>query len=109
MKALRANDLVYRVIEDDPPGEGLHTWKVAAVSVMSASAKQIKLKTNFHGHFRTRYDPSALGRVFFETPLQAIQYFLIERREEIVSLDRRRKEAERAIAWAAAQEGMRPL
>ena len=105
---LRAGHLVYRVLEDDPPGEGPFTWKVAAVVVEHASAKQIKLKTYFSGRFRVKYDSTALGRVFFETPLQAIQHFLIEQRLEVESLDRRRTEAARAVAWAVDQEGMKP-
>jgi len=103
---LAAGTVVYRVIEDDPP-EGQHTWKVVARIVERASKKQVKLKTNFSGLARTLFDPSAFGRLFFETPLQAIQAFLTERRLEAESLDRRRKEAERAIAWATSQEDMR--
>lgn len=104
---LAAGTVVYRVIEDDPP-EGQHTWKVAARVVERASKKQIKLKVNFTGLARTLFDPDAFGRLFFETPLQAIQAFLIERRLEAESLDRRRKEADRAITWAEGQAGMRP-
>lgn len=105
--ALRAGALVYRVIEDDPPDKGPHTWKVTSVVVASASAKQIKLKIYFPGLYRTRFDPDALGRVFFETPLQALQHFLIAQRMEIEALDRRRVEAARAVAWAVGQEGMK--
>lgn len=97
---LKAGDLVYRVIEVDPPGEGRNTWKVASVVVERASAKQIKLKTYFAGLWRTTFDPDALGRAFFETPLRAVQAFLTAQHHEIESLDRHRKEAERAIAWA---------
>lgn len=105
---LRAGDLVYRVVEVDPPPDdrGPHTWKAAAVVVERASAKQIKLKTPFTGLMRTIYAPSEFGRVFFETPLQAIEFFLTERQLEIQSLDRRRKEFERAIEWATSQEGV---
>lgn len=106
--ALKADCLVYRVIEIDPPDEGRHTWEVACVTVEHASAKQIKLKTSFSGIFAKRFKPDALGRIFFETPLQAIQHFLVARRLEIASLDRKRAEAERAIAWATSQEGMTP-
>lgn len=105
---LKPGSVVYRVVEDDPHSEGPHTWKVAAVVVVSASARQIKLKHNFNGFFRTRFDPEAFGRVFFETPLQAIQHFLIARRLEIEALERSRAEAERAIAWAKGQAGMAP-
>jgi hypothetical protein len=105
---LKAGDLVYRVIEIDPPGEGRHTWKVASVVVTSASTKQIKLKTYFSGLYRVLYEPNALNRVFFETQSAAIQGFLDSRRQEIVSLDRHRAEADRAIAWAVAQEGVVP-
>ncbi len=100
--------LVYCVAEDDPPGPGRHTWKATAVPVERASAKQIKLKKPLPGHGGTVFPPDAYGRLFFETPLQAIQHFLTARRLEIESLDRRRAEAERALAWAMAQEGVTP-
>lgn len=103
---LRPGDLVYRVIEVDPPGNELHTWKVVAISVVQASAKQIKLKTCLPGSGRSVFSPDALGRAFFETPLRAIQWFLTKQLDEIASLDRRCTEARRAIAWAASQEGM---
>ena len=102
---IAAGNLVYRVVEVDPPGDGPFTWKAACVVVERASDRQVKLKTPFSGIGRTVFDPSALGRVFFETPLQAIQFFLTAQRLEIESFDRRRKEAERAIAWAMSQEG----
>jgi hypothetical protein len=105
---LKAGDLVYRVLEIDPPPDTyeLHTWKAVCVIVERASDRQIKIKTPFSGLSRTVFDPNAYGRVFFETPLQAIRFFLTERRLDIESLDRRRKEAERAIAWATSQEGV---
>lgn len=105
---MKANTLVYRVVEVDPPPDerGPHTWKAAAVVVERASDRQVKLKTPLPGNGGTVFKPDALGRLFFETPLQAIQFFLAARRLEIESLDRRRKEAERAVAWATSQEGM---
>ena len=105
---LHAGNVVYRVVEIDPPPDvrGRHTWKAAAVVVARASKRQIKLKTPFPGLARTLFQPWAFGRVFFERPLQAIQFFLTEQRLEIESLDRRRKEAERAVSWATSQEGM---
>ena len=106
--SLKAGDLVYRVVEVDPPGNEPHTWKVAAVIVERASAKQIKLKTYLSGSARVLFNHDALGHVFFETPLQAIQWFLAAQRGEIESLDRRRAEAERAIVWATSQEGVTP-
>ncbi len=106
MSALKTATVVYRVVEVDPPSEGAHTWKTAAIVVERASAKQIKLKTPLPDNGRTVFKPEALGRLFFETPLQAIQHFLAARRLEIESFDRRRKEAERAVAWATSQEGM---
>ena len=106
--ALKAGCVVYRVIEVDPPPDRRepHTWKAAAVIVERASDRQIKLKTPFSDLARTVFPPNAFGRVFFETPLQAIRFFVTARRLEIESFDRRRKEAERAIAWATSQEGM---
>lgn len=106
--SLHAGSVVYRVIEVDPPPDvqGHHTWAVAAVPVERASTQQIKLKRFFPGLSRKVFEPSAFGRVFFETPLQAIQVFLTERRLEIESIDRKKKEASRAIAWALDQEGM---
>jgi hypothetical protein len=104
---LKAGDAVYRVIEIDPPDDTPYTWKVACVTVAKASDRQVRLKTNFSGLSRRLFKPDALGRVFFESPLQAIQFFVAERRHEIESLDRRKKDAERALAWAASQRGMR--
>ena len=105
---LHAGVVVYRVVEIDPPPDvdERHTWKVAATTVERGSAKQIKLRTSFPGLARTVFDPSAFGSVFFETPLQAIRAFLAGRRLEIETIDRRRKDAERAIAWATSQEGV---
>lgn len=109
-KPLKAGDLVYRVTEIDPPPDKheRHTWKATGVVVERASDRQIKLKTPFADLIRTVFKPSALGSVFFETPLQAIQFFLATRRLEIESLERRHKEAERAIEWATGQEGVQP-
>jgi hypothetical protein len=101
--SLRAGDLVYRVIEEDPPGEGPFTWKVMSILVERASTKQIKLKKSFPGLSPRQFDPSALGRAFFETPLRAVQHFLAAQRSEIEAFDRRRAKAERAIAWAYDQ------
>ena len=105
---LHAGVVVYRVVEIDPPPDvdERHTWKVAAATVERGSVKQIKLRAPFPGLARTVFDPSAFGNAFFETPLQAIRAFLAERRLEIASIDRRRKEAERAITWATSQEGV---
>ena len=106
---MKAGTLVYRVVEVDPhhdEHERNTTWKVACVVVESASDRRVKLKTPLPGHRGTVFKPDALGLVFFETPLQAIQFFLTDHRWEIESLDRRRKEAERAVSWATSQEGM---
>jgi hypothetical protein len=83
---LHAGTVVYRVIEVDLPPDiqGPHTWKVAAVVVERASDKQIKLKQAFPGLHRKVFEPTAFGRVFFETTQQAIQCFLTEYRSEIV-------------------------
>ena len=105
---MKSGTLVYRVIEVDPPPDKSerHTWKAACVRVERASTRQVKLQTPLPGHSGTVFKPDALGRLFFESPLQAIQFFLTERRLEIESLDRRRKEAERAVSWATSQEGV---
>jgi hypothetical protein len=105
---LHAGVIVYRVVEIDPPPDvdERHCWKVAAATVERGSVKQIKLRAPFPGLTRTVFDPSAFGRAFFETPLQAIRAFLAERRLEIEAIDRRRKDVERAIAWATSQEGV---
>jgi hypothetical protein len=99
---LAAGTVVYRVVEFDPPPdeEGPHTWKAAAVVVERASAKQIKLRSTFPGMERVVFDPSAFGRDFFASPLEAIKVFLIARRAELESIERRRKDVERAFAWA---------
>lgn len=105
---MKAGTIVYRVIEVDPPGNEPHTWKVACVAVEKASTRQVRLQKRFDGLANILFEPDALGRIFFESPLQAIQFFLTSKRLEIESLDRRRKEADRAIAWATSQEGMSP-
>lgn len=104
---LKADSVVYRVVEVDPADEDEpHTWKVAAITVQAASARQIRLKTYFSGIARRVFHPDALGRTFFETPLQAVQHFLASQQLEIESLDRKKRTVERAIAWARGQEGM---
>ena len=105
---MKTGTLVYVVAEVDPPPDvrERHTWKAASVVVDKASDRQVKLKTPLPGHGGTVFKPDALGRLFFETPLQAIQFFLTARRLEIESIDRRRTEAAREIAWATSQEGM---
>lgn len=108
MSALKAGSLVYRVVEVDPPDSGPHTWKVACVAVAKASDRQILLKHRFVGLANIRFEPGAFGRIFFETPLQALQHFLTARRLDVESLARKREEAERAIAWTTNQEGMSP-
>jgi hypothetical protein len=105
---LKAGHLVYRVVEVDPLDAGLHTWKVACVVVEKASDRQIKLRGRFDGLGNIRFEPNAFGRLFFETPLQAIQFFLTERQLETEALERKRKTAERAIVWATSQAGMSP-
>jgi hypothetical protein len=107
---LAAGTVVYRVVElDHPPDvDSPHTWKAAAVIVERASAKQIKLRSAFPGLTRTVFDPSAFGRDFFASPLEAIKMFLIARRMELDTIERRRKDVERAIAWALYQPGMEP-
>lgn len=103
-KPLRPGDLVYRVVEWDSPENDPHTWKVMSVAVERASVKQIKLKTYFSSLYRVQYEPRALGRIFFATPEAAVAAFLSAQRSELESLERHRKNAERAIAWAIAQE-----
>lgn len=66
----------------------------------------MKLKKAFPGTTSQLYKPDALGKSFFETPLQAIKCFLAARRLDIDSIERRRKEVERAIEWATNQAGM---
>lgn len=107
--ALKAGDLVYRVVEIDPPPPDAspHTWEVACIAVEKASEKQVKLQKRFDGLANILFEPSALGRSFFETPLQAIQSFLAARRLELEALERKKAHAARAIAWAEQQDGMR--
>jgi len=108
MTQLKTGSLVYRVIEVDPPPDvnERHTWKVACITVEKASDRQVRLMKRFDGLANILFEPDALGRVFFETPLQAIQFFLIERHLETKALDRKKTEMERAIAWATGQPGM---
>jgi hypothetical protein len=67
---LRAGDLVYRVIEVDPPPDVYepHTWKVASAVVERASARQVKLKTRLLGLGNLVFEPSAFGRLFHAAP-----------------------------------------
>lgn len=99
--------VIYRVIEVDPVDKGLHTWKVAAIEVERESPRQIKLKSPLPENGGTVFKPDARGRLFFETPLQAIQHFLISQRLRIETFTRRREEAERAVAWAMSQDDAR--
>jgi hypothetical protein len=101
---LRPGDLVYRVIEIDPPDASPVTWKVTSAIVKRASTKQITLKTYLPGLWNVRFEPNMLGQLFFETPLDAIQWFLASQRSEIETLERQRAHVERAITWATAQE-----
>lgn len=106
---LKPGTCVYRVVEDDlPDGEPRHTWKVACVTVEKASDRQVQLSKRFQGLANIRFEPEALGRYFFETPLQAIQAFLTERRLEMETLERKRATATRAIEWAVVQPGVTP-
>lgn len=102
--ALKPGDLVYRVGEFDPPEEGLHhTWKIESRAIKSASDRQITLASYFYGTSLLQFTPDALGRVFFATPAEAVEAFAWRQRDEMESLDRRRKDAERAILWAYEQ------
>lgn len=100
---LKTGDLVYRVAESDHPDKVPHTWKVVSRVVKKASAKQITLASFFPGHYLVQFTPDALGRVFFSAPSAAIEAFARQQRLDIENLDRRRKETERALAWAYAQ------
>src|SRR4029077_12451536 len=102
---LHAGTLVYRVIEIDPRPDVYepHSWEAGGMSVERASDKQIKLSRPFQGLPRTVFEPTAFGRLFFDTPLQAIQHFLTECRQEVEPLARKKREAERAIVWAERQ------
>ena len=100
---LRVGDLVYIVTEVDPPTRGPHTWEVTSFGVTYASAKQIKLDRCAATLWSTRYQPDALGRIFFETPDAAIAAFLTAKRSNLESLERRRTDTERAITWAINQ------
>ncbi len=108
MQELRAGDRVYRVVEVDPPSEESHTWAVTTVVVKQASAKQITLRGYFSGVGRRLFTYEALGRVFFRTETEAIQWFLTHQQREIEALDRHRAKAEHAIAWARSQSEMQP-
>lgn len=103
--------VLYKVVEADPaPGvEGLHSWEVQARQA-DVSDRQIRLKHPFSSGFGTRFKRdgrNSIGWIFFETPLQAINYFLLAKREEVLSYERRKAEAERAIAWAN-NEALKP-
>lgn len=102
---LKAGDIVYRVTEHDLPEVGArHTWKIESRVVKRASDKQITLQSFFPGDFRVQFPPNAIERqFFFITPALAIEAFATGQRSKIESLDRQRKESERALVWAYEQ------
>jgi hypothetical protein len=107
--SLKTGDVVYRVVEYDSPDENTpHTWKIESRAVKQASSRQVTLVRLFTGLSRQRFAPDDLGRLFFATPGQAVEAFAGHQRGEIDSLDRRRREAERALAWAYGQGAMVP-
>jgi hypothetical protein len=98
---MKKGTVVYRVVEWDlPDAESDFTWKAQAVEIERASNIQIKLKKPFSDMSSKIFKPSALGRVFHETPLQAIQHFMAECRLKVDELERKRSQLERAIMWA---------
>lgn len=98
---LKAGSKVYRVRDVDPyDDEKPHTWEIESREVKSASDKMIILKTAFPGVYRSRFQPNALGLLFFATPEEALTTFARRAREEIASCARRIGESERAISWA---------
>jgi hypothetical protein len=104
MTKLTANCVVYRVVpyvghddETNPPNHAVEA------RIVKSAGKMITLARSFTDRLKTRYDQKALGRVFFETPLQAITNFAAEQRIAIDSADRARHRAERALFWAYEQ------
>ena len=97
--SLKQGDVVYRVAEYEPP-EGAFTWQLQARPVKRATVKQVLLSSSFSEVGRVRFDPTALGRVFYATPKQAVEAFAKQQEARLESLTRRRTETERALAWA---------
>lgn len=97
--------VVYRVEEVNPPPgvKGPHTWKVAAIEAY-VHRKTIQLTKRFWNIEKIMWQPDALGRVFFETPLQAIDYFKRSQMALVESHQRCILENQRAIAWAQEQQ-----
>lgn len=104
MTKLTANCIVYRVVpyvghddETDPPNHAVET------RIVKAAGKMIILVRPFTDLMKTRFAKDALGRIFFETPLQAIVHFAAEQRIAIDRADRARRRAESALFWAYEQ------
>ena len=96
---LKKGDRVYKVCEFEPP-DGPPTWIVESREIKSISEKQIALKGYFKESWNVRFNPTALGRVFFETAKLAVADFLRRQQERIPSLNRQIVEVNRAIDWA---------
>jgi hypothetical protein len=96
--------VVYRVapyIRHDDEPETTPKYRVEARD--AKAGKMIALARPFTDLSKTCYSQKALGRIFFETPLQAIVNFAANQRLAIESADRARREAERALFWAYTQ------
>lgn len=99
--ALKPGDLVYRVVEHDPPA-GEHTWRIETAQVKSCSDRMIILKNTAPsklGLWGTRFKPDMLGVLFFVSEEEALLHFVRKQRVAVESAERAITEARRAIAW----------
>jgi hypothetical protein len=100
---LKPGDKVYCVIEYEPYDDKEPPWEMGTVDVMTATDRRITLARNFRGMSRTRFEPSALGRVFFATPEEALAKFVKEQQEMIALANRKVINASRGLAWARSK------
>ncbi len=102
---LKPGDHVYRVVElDQPDDRGIHTWEMLAMEIKTASDRRIELVKTYPNITGIRFEPSALGRIFFPTPGDALARFMVDQEQMIESCRRCTATAERALLWALARE-----
>ncbi len=105
---LSPGDTLYHIVEYDPPGEGLHTWRVQPERVTQVRRDQRFSFERFVGPGKI-HQANTLGTRFHRTPVDAIRAFRADRRRQIESLRRIFAETDRALAWADAKDDPAPV
>ena len=97
---IRPGDKVYRVVVI--PESRKRSWHVASAVVWQVSHRQLSLHESWHIGLngKQRFEPLALGTLFFKTPDEAIAHFIKTKEEEMAAAARCIDEAGRAINWA---------